>query len=62
MNHGSFVDYTDISNLKQPTLINASDKDQQISREKLSQFQGILEGKKGLPSDVKVSRARLQTS
>jgi hypothetical protein len=54
MNHGSFTEREQIEALKQPVLINASDNDRMISREKLAQYQGVLDCKKDLPSDVKV--------
>jgi len=53
VNHGSFVEKEQVQAVKQPVLFNASDKDQMISREKLAVFQGILDCKKDLPSDVK---------
>lgn len=53
MNHGSFTEREQIEALKQPVLINASDNDRMISREKLAQYQGVLDCKKDLPSDVK---------
>ena len=54
VNHGSFVKQEDIDAIKVPLLLNAADNDRQISREMLAQFQGVLECKKDVPSDVKV--------
>ena len=54
MNHGSFVIQENIEAIKVPLLINGADKDRQISREMLAQFQGVLDCKKDVPSDVKV--------
>lgn len=59
VNHGSFVTSEDVEAIKQPLLINASDNDSQISREMLAQFQGILDCKKDVPSDVKVEILQL---
>ena len=55
VNHGSFTEREQIEALQQPVLINASDKDKQLSREKLAQYQCVLDCKKDLPSDVKVA-------
>ena len=54
MNHGSFVIQEHIEAIKVPLLINGADNDRQISREMLAQFQGVLDCKKDVPSDVKV--------
>lgn len=54
MNHGSFTNREEVDAVTQPLLINASDKDQLLSRERLAQYQGALDCKKSVPSDVKV--------
>lgn len=54
MNHGSFTNREEVDAVKQPFLVNASDKDQLLSRERLAQYQGALDCKKNVPSDVKV--------
>ena len=54
MNHGSFTNREEIEALKQPILINASDNDQLLSRERLAQYTGVLDCKKDVPSDIKV--------
>ena len=54
MNHGSFTNREEVDAVKQPLLINASDNDQLLSRERLAQYQGALDCKKSVPSDVKV--------
>jgi len=59
VNHGSFVEEEDVAGVKQPTMFNGSDNDQQISREKLQKFAAILKDKAGVESDVKVCRLPL---
>ena len=59
VNHGSFVEEEDVAAVKQPTMLNGSDNDQQISREKLEGFGAILKDKAGVQSDVKVRRFSL---
>ena len=54
MNHGSYTNREEIEALKQPTLINASDNDQLLSRERLAQYTGVLDSRKDVPSDIKV--------
>ncbi len=54
MNHGSFTNREEIEAVKQPILINGSDNDQLLSRERLAQYTGVLDCKKDVPSDVKV--------
>jgi len=53
MNHGSLTEKEHVEALKQPILINASDNDKMLSREKLAVYQSILDCKKDLRSDVK---------
>jgi len=55
MNHGSLTEKEHVEALKQPILINASDNDKMLSREKLAVYQSILDCKKDLRSDVKVA-------
>ena len=59
VNHGSFVEEGDVAGVKQPTMLNGSDNDQQISREQLDTFASILTRKAGMESDVKVCRLSL---
>ncbi len=55
MNHGSYTNREEVEAVRQPTLINASDNDQLLSRERLAQYTGVLDCKKDVPSEVKVS-------
>ena len=61
MNHGSFIDDDIIQGLTKPLLINAS-IDLMISHEKIATFQGILNGKKDVPSDIKVRASNAYVS
>ena len=55
VNHGSFVEEDDVRKIKQATMFNGSDNDQQIPKDKLERIAKILSDDAKVPSDVKVS-------